>query len=403
MLSTPVSKIKAFFSTFRAASTVNTYSWILRKFFHTIYGDGDVGQQAERYFSEKRDYQQDVETFFAEMKDSPPMTVSSSLSCVRSFFLHNHVELPQWFWRSLSRRKHGTGAVTEDRVPMTAELRSILNFSQIQGKTLFMVLASSGMRLGETLQLKIEDVDLHTDPVRIHIRHDYTKNGNRRLAFISTEAKEVVQQWLKVRQQYLVSAAKKCKQRPQYKTQSSGKSTDDPRLFPFDKSTAHLLWATSIRKAELNKRDPSTNRYELHIHCLRKLFITQVSKVTTKDVAEALVGHEGYLTGAYRRYTPEELAEEYKKIEPAIRIFATAAEDTGNVRRELLDKTNALEQVVHNLTVQNEQLKSDFEFLQLFLGKQYQDYQNDMKHDKKYQKIKRDLLAKNQMKKLKEY
>ena len=31
------------------------------------------------------------------------------------------------------------------------------------------------------------------------------------------------------------------------------------------------------------------------------------------DVVEALMGHEGYLTEAHRRYTPEDLADFYKK------------------------------------------------------------------------------------------
>ena len=70
-----------------------------------------------------------------------------------------------------------------DKVPSNAELRRILTYMPIQGKALFLMLESSGMRIGEALQLKLGDVDLESDPVMVEIRGDYTKSGNPRRAF----------------------------------------------------------------------------------------------------------------------------------------------------------------------------------------------------------------------------
>jgi integrase len=87
-----------------------------------------------------------------------------------------------------------------DKVPSNAELRRILSHMDVKGKSLFLVLASSGMRIGEALRLKVEDVDLTSDPPKINIRGEYTKTGNPRIAFISFEARESLEEWLKNRE-----------------------------------------------------------------------------------------------------------------------------------------------------------------------------------------------------------
>ena len=62
----------------------------------------------------------------------------------------------------------------------------------IHGKALFLLLSSSGMRLGEVLRLKPENIGLSSDPIRVNIRGNTTKSGNRRWAFISDEAGEAI-------------------------------------------------------------------------------------------------------------------------------------------------------------------------------------------------------------------
>ena len=47
------------------------------------------------------------------------------------------------------------------------------------------------------------------------------------------------------------------------------------------------------------------------------------------DVVEALMGHEGYLTEVYRRYSIEDLAKFYKQGEYALLVFT----ESGKVGR----------------------------------------------------------------------
>ena len=48
----------------------------------------------------------------------------------------------------------------------------------------------------------------------------------------------------------------------------------------------------------------------IHPHSLRKFFRTRFSK-QDRDVAELLMGHEGYLSSNYVRLTEEEIKKEY--------------------------------------------------------------------------------------------
>ncbi len=122
------------------------------------------------------------------------------------FLVENGAELPAIFWCRLKGRNKGSRALMLDKVPSNAELRRILSHMDAKGRSLFLVLASSGMRIGEALKLKVEDLDLTSDPLRINIRGEYTKTGNPRIAFISCEAKESLEEWLKIRGEELKTA-----------------------------------------------------------------------------------------------------------------------------------------------------------------------------------------------------
>jgi integrase len=103
----------------------------------------------------------------------------------------------------------------------------------IKGKALFLLLESSGMRIGETLKSNIEDLYLKKEPVRNQIR-EIIKTGNPRHVFISKEAREALTEWLKVRRNYLRVAVRK--------SHLYDKDAEDSRVFPFVPSTAYSMW-----------------------------------------------------------------------------------------------------------------------------------------------------------------
>ena len=351
-----MSRLGKFFETFSSAGTVHTYSWCLTGFFGSVYGKGDLESQAERYFQEARNREEDVRAFFAKVKDKPPKSVSLYLTAVRSLFTEENVELPSTFWKRLRGRKKGTRALTLDKVPSNAELKMILAYMPINGRALYLVLASSGMRIGEALSLNLGDIDLTADPVKIRLNGETTKTGNSRITFTSNEAKEALEEWLKVRDQYLVEASAKSKPRAHYKAEFNGKDVEDDRIFPFEDNTAYAVWNNALKKAGFLEKDRSTNRHTIHPHVLRKFFRTRLGGVIPVDVAEALMGHEGYLTEVYRRYGEEDLAKFYKTGEGSLLVFSNGVE-VSKLRFEVEEKNKQLQTIVNSIVSENIALK----------------------------------------------
>jgi len=121
------------------------------------------------------------------------------------------------------------------------------------------------------------------------------------------------------------------------------KEANDNRLFPFHFTTARYIFVKAIQKVGIDERDKSTNFYKIHPHSLRKFFRTQMGAVIPVDIVEALIGHKGYLTTVYRRYTKEQLAEFYKKGETAVTVFGKV-EELGKIEKDVRE----LEAVVHD-------------------------------------------------------
>lgn len=255
----------------------------------------DVEQMWRVYWRKKRDYKMDVIRFFNEIKDNPPKSVASQLSCVRTMLIENGVSLPEAFWRRLRQRYPSSKALTQDRIPTKDELQKILANLDLPYRALALCLLSSGARVGEMTKIKLCDVDFKSNPTTIQLRGEYCKNGVGRVVFISSEAKKELQLWLEVRK-------------------NKGEDKDD-RVFPFPPINFWKAWRKALTETNLDFKDESTNRLVLHIHTLRKYFRTYAGKIIYRDALEALLGHEGYLSSSYLRLSVEDLRKEYLKLE----------------------------------------------------------------------------------------
>jgi len=357
--------------TYSSPNTVRAYKWGLQQFFECLGFKGSLEENAEAYFKEKRNYEEDVKTYFASLKGKPPKSVNICLTSVKMFLMENGVELPALFWRRLQGRNKGKRALMLDKVPSNAELRRILSHMDVKGKSLFLVLASSGMRIGEALKLKVEDVDLTSDPARINIRGEYTKTGNPRVAFISSEAKEFLQEWLKIRNSELETAIKRSR---------FEKAKEDTRIWAFETTTAYYIWRSAIAKSGFANKFQYNNgleRFTVHPHVLRKFFRTRMATVVPVDVVEALMGHEGYLTEVYRRYSLEDLAKFYKQGEHTLLVFADN-EGVAKLRAEVEERNRQLQTLINGLVAENMELKaklSSFEKQMLEMQKTIEELQ----------------------------
>jgi len=346
-------RIEKFLNMFSSKNTIIAYRWSLKEFFKTIYNVEveeitKMEELANKYFSEKRNHEEDIEKFFTAIKDKPPKTIRLMISAIRTFLIENGIEIKEAFWRRLRKRIKGKRALTIDVVPNNNELKQIILHMPIHGKALTLLLASSGMRIGEALKLKLNDIDLEREPTRINIKGEYTKTGNPRIAFCSKEAKEAIKEWLKIRNDYLRQAYGR--------SRVYEKDIEDPRLFPFEAPVFYEIWEKAVKRAGFEKIEEKTNRQVVHPHVLRKFFRTKMATLIPLDVVEALMGHEGYLTEVYRRYSIEDLERFYLQGEPSVLIFSSS-EDITKLKKEIEEKNLQLQNIINGLVSENMLLK----------------------------------------------
>lgn len=309
--------VSEWLQTYRSKNTKRNYRGALRSFFEHIFGESSLDgldEQAQEYFSQERDYERDIIGFVSSINHQAPLTVRVKVTGARLFFMEQDIEFKRRFWMKTMRQVKDNRAATLDRTPTKKELRQILSHMRTKGRALFLTLVSSGMRIGETLQLTLDDIELAEDLVKIRLRGEYTKSGDSRYCFASIEAREAITEWLKIRQQYLRQAAGR--------SHTYVKDVEDNRVFPFTSSIAYYIWTRTLDKAELNGKDKSTGRLKLHPHSLRKFFRNKMAGLSGNvDFVEALMGHTNYLTLVYRRYSEKELEQFYRESMAAVLIF----------------------------------------------------------------------------------
>ena len=90
-------------------------------------------------------------------------------------------------------------------------------------------------------------------------------------------------------------------------------------------------------------------------HQFRKFFISQLSLIVSKEIAEMLAGHSGYLTGAYRRYTKKQLAEEYLKGQHLLTI--QTPKELQEIESEFKAKMQSHSEIIEDLVKEKIALK----------------------------------------------
>lgn len=328
----------------------NTYRSGIFKFLEVTYDVKRAGrrttakereyfqQLAEQYLTEKRDYNEDLMNFAVSFRDSPPKTAKTYFIAVKEYLEYLGIEFKKRELKNIkSKLPKGSRARTVEMDMDNTIIRQLMEHMSVNGKALILTLASSGMRIGEALQIDLDDVNLDANPPTIIIRGAITKNGNNRITFINREAKQTLEEWLKVRDKYLKSSLNK---NVGLVNRGIGnlKDENDSRLFPFSYDNVKEIWDNVLKKTGYDKVDKSTGRKQLRIHQLRKFFRSQLALGCPVDIVEALMGHEGYLTDAYRRYTNKQMGEYYLKYEHL--LYISMPEDILKLKSEFTDELN---------------------------------------------------------------
>ena len=238
-----------------------------------------------------------------------PNTTRDRLSMAKKFLrsrdidvsndkVRSKVELPRMFTR------------TRDRAPTPAELRSVLLHTNGRGKTVIAMLASSGMRVGEFLSLRVKDLDFTKSPTTAYLRAEVTKDRQARYCFMSDEATLLLKEFL----------GERINDKNAYLFPSSTRGQEHDINGPMSYWTVDGILTNALRSAGLEEKD-EYGRDMIHVHCLRKFFFSQMVPLLGREVVEALMGHKQFLDASYRRFTEDQMRSFYLKGMNAVTIM----------------------------------------------------------------------------------
>lgn len=293
------------------------------------------------------DIMRDLSRFVRDMGKAPAHTASLRFSVVIDFLAFHGHEIRDRDRKSLANRLPKGGTQTVEGDLDHEKIAALLRYMDVRGRAVCLTLASGGMRIGELLQVPLRDVNLETTPAEILLRGHTTKTGAPRTAFISTEAVTTITLWLQVREETLDRSIGRSSALVRHGC-TTAKDQQDDRLFPFSPNCIRDVWNGALKKAGFYDIDPRTNRTTLHIHMLRKFYLSQAKLGAPEEIIEALAGHAGYLSGAYRRYSKKQMAEYYLKAEPHLTVLVPLEyiELQGEVAGKLSAHSDLLQEVM---------------------------------------------------------
>ncbi len=327
--------IESFLDLYPKNNTKKVYRAAVYDFLDHLYGRVRAGSRVTadektkyeelcaRYFAEERDRLNDLVRYIAAKNGTPPASIRGMLTGLKEWLSFNEVDFSP---RELKTLRHkmprAKGSWTVESEFDLEVLRKIIVHMDEKGVAMVLTLASSGIRIGEALNVKLRDLNLSKEPPEIIIRGDMAKGYDTRVTFMSKEAKAAVEAWLHVRDAYIMSALNRNRGLIE-NGEARPKRRDDDRLFPFSEAVVREFWINALKKAGLATKDTSTNRLQYRVHGLRKFFRSQLALGCPRDIVEELMGHEGYLTDAYRRFTRKQMGEYYLKAEHHVTILGS--------------------------------------------------------------------------------
>ena len=186
------------------------------------------------------------------------------------------------------------------------EIRQILKQMRYRDKALFMFQISTGVRIGEAIQLRKRDFVFGKERIAVKIPARIAKMHKGRTTFVSKEAAIMLTSILKQRNDNDLVFG-------------TSENSQDAKVVKSNLLRRHL------ELHGLDDRYDDSDRHKISTHSFRAYFITKASR-SDENIAKKLTGQKGYLL-QYDRLTEDELLEEYLKFEDNLLIFDDAKKD----------------------------------------------------------------------------
>lgn len=295
-----------------------------------------------------------------------PSGIKNNLSILHRYFSLNGVKFDELEYNAV---KHKIVKEQNDKPLELASLQKMMDLTDPHGRALIAFLISTGCRAGETCNILLSDV--HGDC--INIRNEIAKAGHGGKVYLTIEAREYLDLWLKDRDDYMRIADARTK--PLVKRgEAKPRPTNDRRLFVCSYTSMHGIFSRLYHKV-----DGEQGKYHsmCTIHSCRKYFRTHAATAMHPDLVTGLMRQTGYLDSTYVRMTDEEKREQFHKGEAALyitradhRIQGSKLDDLQRENAALQDRLKQVEQapkdtdsIIARLSAKIDAMELDFEAL----------------------------------------
>ena len=255
-----------------------------------------------------------------------PSTVRRYVSSIRQF-LEEFGQM-EYSERRYKRLVKLPKVIDQELEPFIAnQIREFVDTATRKRKPLYMTLKDSGMRIGESMQIKRSDIDLESNPVKIEIRAEYTKTKQSRTTFVTRETKP-----------FLVRLVKNLGDNDLVFTKNSNVNQSV--------NTEETLFARTRDRLGYTQRYSHNNRFKINLHAFRAFTATQLAEAYSEEFGHGFIGHKGYLKQYIRN--KDQLAKKYLQAENYLMIYESvevvdSSEKVKELEGEIL-KTQQLQQ-----------------------------------------------------------
>jgi len=383
----------------RSFSTKNTYNSALKRFmkFLRIQYNLDIEQILRKIETKETDPIEVLDNFYSflaehKRENSDKIGYSNQTICdylaVAKEFLNG--EGCKIYNEDIKQRFKLPRKINVYEKGLTKDIiNRIVRLANAKLAATVLIACSSGMRVGEIVQLRFSDIDF-TEPVTITVRSETTKTRETRITHISAEAASALKDYLSRKnrpmknEDYVFLLQHEDRLR-NLRARLEKNEYGNIGLQKIDKKNISILesnlrdiskeerYAKSVLSTNHNLEKQLSNliknvpeldtknengRNSIHFHAFRAWFKTQVTDAHQSDFAEALMGHKS-LKLVYYRQNEKARAQTYLDVEHALTIAETEKIDQNYT---LMQKDNQeLRGIVDSLSRQLQNLERKIE------------------------------------------
>jgi integrase len=175
--------VEEYLQNFNKEATIVTYRKCIERYFKFF------NIEPTEYLKHKRNVDKDIEKYNQSFKDIPPHSQKLYISAIKKFLEHHDIDIKKKTLDNIKNRGPRRTTRTEDRIPTNKELKQILTHGELLDKSFFTLLATTGMRINEAVNIEWDDIDV--EKRKITIRASISKNDLTRVVFLNLDTKEI--------------------------------------------------------------------------------------------------------------------------------------------------------------------------------------------------------------------